>query len=106
MSVVSSELGVGALERRVSVRLGLLDTVEQRPLALGPHARRYNDFSVLFHGLVRYSEECGMCESYPFLWFFFAWLCWDEFFDSARLSVPADHQRTLMRLTGHGAGLV
>jgi len=28
MSVVSSELGVGALERRVSVRLGLLDTGE------------------------------------------------------------------------------
>jgi hypothetical protein len=23
--------------------------------------------------------------AYPFLWFFFDWLCWDEFLDSARL---------------------
>lgn len=28
MPVVTSELGVGALERRVSVSLGLLDTVQ------------------------------------------------------------------------------
>ena len=28
MSVVATELGVGTLERRVSVGLGLLDTVE------------------------------------------------------------------------------
>lgn len=33
MSVVASELGVGSLKRRVSVGLGLLDTVDSFPSA-------------------------------------------------------------------------
>lgn len=28
--------------------------------------------------------------AYPFLWFFLAWLCWDEFFDSGA-SVSGGH---------------
>ena len=29
------------------------------------------------------SEGSRAEHAYPFLWFFFDWLCWDEFFDSA-----------------------
>ena len=29
-------------------------------------------------------------DAYPFLWFFLAWLCWDEFFDSVQLLVLPD----------------
>jgi hypothetical protein len=61
MSVVSSELGVGSLERRVSVGLGLLDTAQDHIVSLFPLCRcpsclmispdalllDYNDFGVV-----------------------------------------------------------
>jgi hypothetical protein len=37
-------------------------------------------------GLAPSFDACrGGSDAYPFLWFFFDWLCWDEFLDSARL---------------------
>jgi hypothetical protein len=34
--------------------------------------------------MARFDRKVGEAEgAYPFLWFFFDWLCWDEFFDSA-----------------------
>lgn len=83
MPVVAAELGVGALERRVTVSLGLLDTA-------GP-----NKSAIIFRTI--YHFACAGCRgstmrgyfaretegAHPFLWFFFDWLCWDEFLDSA-----------------------
>lgn len=34
--------------------------------------------------MVSFTCDGKAADTYPFLWFFFDWLCWDEFFDSAR----------------------
>jgi hypothetical protein len=35
-------------------------------------------------------RRCAVeASAYPFLWFFFDWLCWDEFFDSGGLLAGA-----------------
>lgn len=82
--MVAAELGVGALERGVPLGLGPLDAV---------HERRY-PISGLF------ANVCVVCRrgedrkswkglAYPFRCALRDWLCWDEFFDSARdVSMP------------------
>ena len=63
MSVVPSELGVGALERRVSVSLGLLDTTRNPlalsiiipPLPISPSVR----VECGGRGLVSHTRSCG-----------------------------------------------
>ena len=79
--MVPPELGVGTLERGVTVSLGLLDTA--LPSAVALHVAR------LLEGRVCHSRDDGtrameLRDAYPFRWFFFDWLCWDEFLDSAR----------------------
>ena len=68
MPVVPPELGVGALERWVSVRLGLLDTAR-----------------------VRYGQSAPLKETEfinPFRCAFRLWLCCEEFFDSVEDGQP------------------
>jgi hypothetical protein len=44
-------------------------------------------------------------EAYPFLWFFFDWLCWDEFLDSAHCyQYSAIFTTRYRKRTGHGDG--
>jgi hypothetical protein len=78
MPVVPAELGVGALERRVTVSLRLLDTTANASVVVLQYQT-----SVI--GMVdgRNSLSAARCiacveevrEAYPFLWFFFDWLC-------------------------------
>ena len=82
MPVVPPELGVGALERGVTVSLGLLDTA--MPSAVALHAVRLIEGHV-FHPPDDGARAMEVRDAYPFRWFFFDWLCWDEFLDSAHL---------------------
>ena len=48
MSVVPSELGVGTLERRVSVRLGLLDAVQLVNITSLVASRSYSNRGIIW----------------------------------------------------------
>jgi len=93
MSVVASELGVGTLERRVSVGLGLLDTVRV-VVSVGRSHRS---------GCCSKGVVVGNFAAYPFLWAFLAWLCCDEFLDSVEFCQHFISMSVGMRsqLTGH-----
>jgi hypothetical protein len=70
--VVAAELGVGTLERRVTVSCGLLDTVERQAVSnYGPNCSSFRVHMV-------YRLDGAFCSrgreaegAYPFLWFFF-----------------------------------
>lgn len=44
--------------------------------------------------------------TYPFLWFFFAWLCWDEFLDSEIDVSDMNPRAPRVTLTGHCDGMI
>jgi len=109
MPVVPAELGVGALERRVTVRLGLLDTAVP-PCQQCSASHRRGVVTVRVTGVfVGDAIPCVRRASggaYPFLWFFFDWLCWDEFLDSAQESTAVQRVQVPSQPTGHGDGCV
>lgn len=48
-----------------------------------------------------------MVDSYPLRWFFLAWLCWEEFFDSGERMLDQSYSHPDYRRvrTGHGDGV-
>ena len=58
MSVISSEFGVGSLERRVSCGFGLLDARSRLPSVTSQHIRRQLKHRVLRGDGSRRLEQC------------------------------------------------
>lgn len=85
--VISSELGVGALERGVAEGLWLFDTVILYvSIPVGFVWFLFLDsVAVGSTGEIIGRWERSWIRSYPLRCAFFDWLCWDEFLDSVRV---------------------